>query len=372
MNELIINDNQERFLIGITHGDLNGIGYEIIIKALSDPRITEILTPVVYGHSKVASYHRKSVDVGEFNFHNIKNPDQALDKKINLINCSDEEVRIELGKSTPIAGKMARIALERAVNDLKRGKIHAVVTAPINKENIQSEDFPFPGHTEYFAANFNTRDYLMLMVSGNLRIGVVTGHIPLKDVPSKITPALLESRIRILNRSLLRDFGIRKPKIAILGLNPHAGENGLLGDEESKIITPVLKKLQEDGIWAYGPYPSDGFFGSDTYKKFDGILAMYHDQGLIPFKAIAFENGVNYTAGLPIVRTSPDHGTAYDLAGKDQASPSSMLAAIFLAVDIVRNRRVYDEISSDPLPISAEVEGQEDESPDLETEEPNV
>lgn len=370
MNEISVNESG-KLKIGITHGDLNGIGYEIIIKALSDNRIPELFIPVVYGHSKVASYHRKSLSIGEFNFNIVKNAENAVDKKVNLINIYEHDVKIELGQSTQIAGKLALDALKRAVEDLRKGSIDAVVTAPINKENIQSNEFSFPGHTEFFASSFNSRHHMMMMVSNDLRIGVATGHIPLKDVVDQITPQLIEGKLRIMNYSLLRDFGIRKPKIAVLGLNPHAGESGLLGKEEEEIITPVIRKLQDEDFLIYGPFPADGFFGSNDYRKFDGILAMYHDQGLIPFKSLAFDSGTNFTAGLPIVRTSPGHGTAYDLAGKDQASPSSMLAAIFTAIDIVNYRKMYEEISSEPLPISAEVEGQEDESPDLTEEEHN-
>ncbi len=370
MNERSSKD-PEKLKIGITHGDLNGIGYEIIIKALSDQRITDLLIPVIYGHSKVASYHRKSLNIDEFNFNVIKNPEGAIDKKVNIINCYEHDVKIELGKSTQIAGKLALDALNRAVEDIKKGSIDAIVTAPINKENIQSKEFNFPGHTEFFASAFNSNQQMMLMISKNLRVGVATGHMPLKEVTEHITPELIESKIRILNNSLLRDFGIRKPKIAVLGLNPHAGEMGLLGDEEEKIIKPVIKKLQDENFLVYGPFPADGFFGSNDYQQFDAILAMYHDQGLIPFKALAFDTGTNFTAGLPIVRTSPGHGTAYDLAGKDKAMPDSMLAAIYSAIDITKNRRLYNEISKNPLPVSAEVEGQEDESPDLTEEENN-
>ncbi len=349
-----IAEKESGFKIGITHGDLNSIGYEVIIKALKDQRILELLTPVVYGHSKVASYHRKSVNINEFNFNNVKSASNALEQKVNLINCYEGDVKIELGMMTSIAGSLAFKALECAVEDLKRNNIDAVVTAPINKENIQSEDFHFPGHTEYFASKFGVEDYLMLMVSKNLRIGVLTGHVALKEIHDVLNADLLEKKIKILNDSLVKDFNIQKPKIAVLGLNPHAGEHGLLGEEEENIIIPVVKKLFDNGVFVYGPYPADGLFGSDTYKQFDGILAMYHDQGMIPFKTLAFDEGVNFTAGLPIIRTSPAHGTAYDLAGKNQASCGSMRSAIYLALDILKNRHLYYEMNKDPLPLSSD------------------
>lgn len=349
-------ENSGKFKIGITHGDLNGIGYEVIIKALKDQRLLELFTPLIYGHSKVASYHRKSVSDGDFNFHTVKNASGSIPKKVNLINCYEGDVKIELGVVTSIAGKLAYKALECAVEDLKRNNIDAVVTAPINKENIQSDNFHFPGHTEYFASKFGVEDYLMLMVSDKLRIGVMTGHMAFSKVPEALTEELLENKINILNNSLVKDFNIRKPKIAVLGLNPHAGEHGLLGEEEEKVIKPVVKRMFDQGIYVYGPYPADGLFGSDSYKQFDGILAMYHDQGMIPFKTLAFDEGVNFTAGLPIVRTSPAHGTAYDLAGKDQASSGSMSSAIYLALDILKNRSTYYENNKNPLPVSAENE----------------
>ncbi|MFC2106863.1 4-hydroxythreonine-4-phosphate dehydrogenase PdxA [Bacteroidota bacterium] len=347
-------DKENIFKIGITHGDLNGIGYEVIIKALNDQRLLELFTPVVYGHSKVASYHRKSLSIGDFNFNTVRNASSSISQKVNLVNCFEGDVKIELGTVTSIAGKLAYKALEFAVEDLKRNNIDAVVTAPINKENIQSDSFHFPGHTEYFASKFGVEDYLMLMVSDKLRIGVLTGHMPLKEVPVIISEELLEKKIIILNDSLIKDFNIRKPKIAVLGLNPHAGENGLLGAEEENIIIPVIKKMFDSGIYVYGPYPADGIFGSDAYKQFDGIMAMYHDQGMVPFKTLAFDEGVNFTAGLPVVRTSPAHGTAYDLAGKNQASSGSMRSAIYLALDVLKNRHLYFEINKNPLPFSGD------------------
>ena len=338
--------------IGITHGDVNGIGYEVILKMLSDARLLEMFTPVVYGSSKVASYYKKTLDLGEINFHIIRSADQALDGKANLINISNKEIRIELGESTEVAGEMAFLALEQAVDDLKHGRIDALVTAPINKKNIQREDFHFPGHTEYLAQRFQTSNSLMLMVGSGIRIGVVTGHIPLREVSSQITSTLIMEKLRVFSQALKRDFNILKPKIAVLGLNPHAGDHGVLGLEEDEVIIPALQDALNEGILAFGPYPADGFFGSSVFTQFDGILAMYHDQGLIPFKTMSFDQGVNYTAGLPFVRTSPAHGTAYNIAGKNEASPTSFREAVYLAIDLARNRKMFDEASADPLRYS--------------------
>lgn len=342
-------DSDSKPIIGISTGDVNGIGYEIIIKSLSDSRILEVLTPVVYGLAKVASYHKKSTSVGDFNFNIIKKIDQAHSKKTNLINLHENEVRIEFGKSTTISGEQALLSLESATNDLKSGSIHALVTGPINKKNIQSEVFQFPGHTEYLASKFKSRDYLMLMVSNNLRIGVVTGHIPVKEISNSLTVELILQKIAVLHQSLLVDFGIRAPRIALLGLNPHSGDDGLLGTEEKTVIIPAIEKAREKNYLVFGPYPADGFFGSSTYTKFDGVLAMYHDQGMLPFKTLSFDSGVNYTAGPPFIRTSPAHGTAFEIAGKDIASPDSFRAAMFLACDIYNNRKEYAEISANPL-----------------------
>ena len=339
--------------IGITHGDVNSISYEVILKSLQDSRIFEYFTPVLYGSSKVASYHRKALNMAEIAFNVIRSADQAEDEKLNLVNVITQEVKVDLGQSTDVAGKAAWMALEAATVDLGAGRIDALVTGPINKQNIQSKDFNFPGHTEYLAGKFESRDYLMLMVNDTMRIGVITGHIALREVPAKITEELILQKIRIMNNSLVRDFGIRKPKIAVLGLNPHAGDKGVLGIEEETVIIPAIQKAFEMGMMAFGPYPADGFFGSSSFSQFDGVLAMYHDQGLIPFKSMAFQSGVNFTAGLPVVRTSPAHGTAYELAGKNMASADSFRQAIYLAVDVVRNRRLYDEINSNPLKISA-------------------
>jgi len=340
---------QHKIKVGITHGDINGIGYEVIIKALADSRILEMCTPIVYGSSKVAAYYRKAMDNEIFTFNSINTAKEANPKRPNIINCVSEEVRVELGKSTKIAGEAALAALEAAVIDLKSGAIDVIVTAPINKENIQSSTFNFPGHTEYFAKEFGTKNYLMLMVSDILKVGVVTGHVPLNQVVSLITKEKILSNLRVLQKTLLEDFSIRKPRIAVLGLNPHAGDGGLIGDEEERIILPAVKQANEEGITTLGPYPADGFFGSGEFKKFDATLAMFHDQGLIPFKSFAFESGVNFTAGLPIIRTSPGHGTAYGLAGTGTASEESFRNALYLAIDLFENRKRFSQLSKNPL-----------------------
>jgi len=340
---------QHKIKVGITHGDINGIGYEIIIKALADSRILEMCTPIVYGSSKVAAYYRKAMDNEIFTFNTINTAKEANPKRPNIINCISEEVRVELGKSTKMAGEASFAALEAAVRDLKAGDIDAIVTAPINKENIQSESFKFPGHTEYFAKEFGIKNYLMLMISDILKIGVVTGHIPISQVVASITKENILSNLRVLHKTLLEDFSIRKPRIAVLGLNPHAGDGGVIGDEEEKIILPSIRQANDEGIIAIGPYPADGFFGAGDFKKFDATLAMYHDQGLIPFKSFAFESGINYTAGLPIIRTSPGHGTAYDIAGTGTASEESFRNALYLAIDLFENRKRFNLLSKNPL-----------------------
>ncbi len=341
-------EKERKIRVGITHGDLNGISYEIIIKALEDNRILDMFTPVIYGLSRVLSYNRKNLNAGDFNYNTVRDASFSKSNKVNLVNLSDSEIKIEYGKSVKRSGELAHEALKHAVSDLKSNKINVVVTAPITKENTTSEAFAFPGHTEFFASEFETKDYLMLMVSGNLRIGTITGHVPLADVPTQLTEELITNKLNVLHDSLVRDFGISKPKIALLGLNPHAGENGTIGLEEQSIITPAIIKAKKNGKLVFGPFPADGFFAGD-YLKYDGILAMYHDQGLIPFKTLAFDKGVNFTAGLPIIRTSPAHGTAYDIAGKGIASGESMRSAIYLAVDIHSNRLRYDEMTKSPL-----------------------
>ncbi|MBL6448662.1 4-hydroxythreonine-4-phosphate dehydrogenase PdxA [Fulvivirga sp. 29W222] len=330
---------EDKPVIGITIGDINGIGPEVTIKALRDSRVLNFITPVIYGSSKTLSYYRKALRMDDFNYSHVKEPGQFHLKKVNVVNCWDEMVEINTGAVTPEAGKASFQALLKATKDLKAGLIDAIVTAPINKNNIQNDDFKFAGHTEYFTQNFDAKDSLMFMTSDDLKIGVATGHIPVKHISEVLTKELISRKIGIMEESLRVDFGIKKPKIAVLGLNPHAGEGGLLGKEDIEVINPAIKEFKQKGKLVFGPFPADGFFGKGDYKKFDGILAMYHDQGLIPFKTLAFENGVNYTAGLSIIRTSPDHGTAYDIAGKNEAQETSMRQAIYLARDIYKNRK---------------------------------
>ncbi len=350
----------KRIKIGISHGDVNGISYEVIIKSLMDSRILDLCVPIIYGSPKVAAYHKKALELEDLNMNSIRNAGEASNKRVNIINCIDEEIRVELGKSTKQAGESSYLALKTAVEDLKEKNIDALVTGPINKQNIQSEDFKYSGHTEYLEEAFGVNEVIMLMVSDILKVGVVAGHIPIADLTSFITTEKIISKITTLNHSLQKDFGIRKPKIAVLGLNPHAGDEGLLGSEEKEVIEPAIEKVKASHILAFGPYPADGFFGSGKYTKFDAVLAMYHDQGLIPFKTISGDNGVNYTAGLPIVRTSPAHGTAYEIAGKNEASEESFRNAIYLACDIIKNRELYKEINANPLGSNKSMENAKD------------
>lgn len=335
--------------VGVTIGDMNGVGMEIIMKTFQDNRMLDRITPIVYGSTRLASYYRKALNINNFNFHKIKDASEAQDKKPNLIHLWEEELRINIGESTSTAGEYAFKSLEAATNDLAAGKIDVLITAPINKKNIQSDQFNFPGHTEYLTKLSNADDSLMLMVKDSLRVGTVTNHVQLKDVPSVLSSELIVSKINLLKATLEKDFKILSPKIAVLGLNPHAGEDGMLGEEEKDIIIPAIEQAESGGTLVFGPYPADGFFGSSTFKKFDGVLSMYHDQGLVPFKTIAGGTGVNYTAGLPIVRTSPDHGTAYDIAGKGVASTDSFRNALYLAVDIFENRKYYREVTENTL-----------------------
>ena len=339
----------EKIKLGITQGDINSISYEVIIKALLDNRMFDMCTPIVYGSPKVAAYHRKAIDIENFSFNTIRSPEEANPKRANIINCMDDEVRVELGRSTTQAGEGSYLALEAATQDLADKKIDALVTGPISKYNIQSDRFAFAGHTEFFESRFKSNGVLMLMANELFKVGVVTGHVPLMKVSEYITRDTILNKLRTLNHSLLADFNIRGPRIAVLGLNPHAGDNGLMGDEEQKEIIPAIEAAREENIIALGPFPADGFFGAANYKKFDAVLAMYHDQGLIPFKALMVEGGVNFTAGLPIVRTSPAHGTAYEIAGKGIAEPDSLRKAIYMACDIYNNRENYKEITKDPL-----------------------
>ena len=342
----------DKIKVGISVGDVNGIGLEVIIKTLMDTRILDYCTPIVYGHTKIASFHRKTLAINDFNFNVINSPSTAHDKRPNMINCWEEDVKIELGMANETGGKYALISLERALEDLMAGNIDALVTAPINKHTIQSEAFQFPGHTEYIQEKTGAEDSLMFLISEDLKVGVVTGHIPLSEVAGKITQEKILSKLNLMNNSLKKDFWVQKPKIAVLGLNPHAGDNGLIGNEETQIIIPAIEQANANGILAVGPYSADGFFANKTYAQFDAVLAMYHDQGLIPFKQISFHNGVNFTAGLPVVRTSPDHGTGFDIAGKNKAIENSFREALFEAVNIVKHRRESSDLNSNPLKIS--------------------
>ena len=334
-----------KLVVGITQGDSNGIGYEVIIKSLADERILDSFTPIIYGSSKLMGFYRKTLhNIGPMDINVIQSAADAKQKKINLVNCLPDSIYAEPGQSTPDAAKNAIMSLRAAVKDLKEGLIDVLVTGPINKRAMNAEGFSSTGHTEYLQAEFGMPDVTMIMVSDRIKIGVVTGHIPLKDVPGSLTKENILKNLRIMNASLERDFGITSPKIAVLGLNPHCGDGGLLGDEEQNIILPAVQEAVSEGIQAFGPYSPDGFFGMGNYSRFDATLAMYHDQGLAPFKALAFADGVNFTAGLPVVRTSPDHGTAYEMAGRDEADPRSMMQAIYTAIDIFRHRLQYDTL----------------------------
>ena len=342
-----------RLRVGITHGDFNGVGYEVILKMLDDPRILELCTPVVYGSAKIAAYYRKGLELA-FNipFNQIQQASQARTDAVNIVNVIGQEAHIAPGESTPEAGEAAFIALERAVADLKEGTIDVLLTAPINKANIQSDTFRFAGHTEYLAsACGDGAEPLMILFNDRIRVALVTTHLPLAKIAEAITKDAIVAKLQLFNQSLTADFAIVKPRIAVLSLNPHAGDGGLLGAEEKEIIAPAIERARNQlKIHAFGPYPADGFFGNGLYTKFDGVLAMYHDQGLAPFKTLAMESGVNFTAGLPYVRTSPDHGTGYDIAGKGVASEASMRAALYAAIDIFRSRRTHEEMTASPLP----------------------
>ncbi len=342
----------KKVIIGITHGDINGIGYEVILKTLADNNVYDSFVPVIYGSAKVAAFHRKLCDIQNINLNVINSVEDAHAKKINIINCTDDELKVEPGRSTEEAGKAAFSALERATADLNRGALQAIVTAPINKNNIQSKDFHFPGHTEYLEEKFGTgTPALMLLINDVMRVAVVTGHIPVKDIPAKLTSELILEKLTVFNSALKSDFTVVKPRIAVLGLNPHAGDEGVIGNEEQTVIIPAMKEAEKKGICCFGPYAADGFFGSGHFSKFDGILAMYHDQGLAPFKTISMESGVNYTAGLSVIRTSPAHGTAYEIAGQNKASEESFRQALWMACDIYHNRTQNKEIAKNPLKV---------------------
>ena len=339
----------EKLKIGVSIGDINGIGLEVILKTLSNRRITETCVPVIYGSSKIVSYHRNIVGIEEFKFQSLRTADKLHTDKINIINCWQENVNITLGKITEAGGQYALTSLKRSVEDLQRGMIDALVTGPINKKAMEMAKFAYPGHTEFLLDEFNAKDCLMFMVSDDLKIGLVTNHEPITKVASLITKGRVMQKLKMMNDTLKMDFGIEKPTIAVLGLNPHAGDGGVIGTEEETIIRPAIIEAKKKGVLAFGPYPADGFFGTSNYKKYDAILAMYHDQGLIPFKSLTFGTGVNYTAGLPIVRTSPDHGTGFDIAGQNLADPTSFRKALFQAIDIHRNRSAYLSMHENPV-----------------------
>lgn len=348
-----------KIVVGITQGDSNGIGYEVIIKALADPRILEQFTPVIYGSSKLFGFYRKTIpEVEQMDTNAISSASEAHPKRVNIVNCLPDNTFAEPGEATAESAKGAMLALEAAIKELKEGKIDVLVTGPINKKAMSNEGFGFPGHTEYIQNAFGVKDVTMLMVSHRLKLGVVTGHIPLKDVAKNITEEKILSKLRLMNESLKKDFMVNMPRIAVLSLNPHSGDGGLLGTEEQDIIIPAIKKATEEGILAYGPFSPDGYFGLGHYEKFDATLAMYHDQGLSPFKALSFEDGVNFTAGLPVIRTSPDHGTAFEMAGRDEADPRSMRSAIFTAIDIFRNRLDWEDLQEGKMEVR-HLEGQE-------------
>lgn len=339
----------KKIRIGISIGDINGIGIEIILKTFSDSRMLSFCTPIIFGSSKTISFHKKIIDI-DLPINGITALNDVIENKINLFNVWKEEVDIKIGEPTKDAGKYAYLSLEKAVDALKNKEIDVLVTAPINKDNIQSESFKFQGHTEYLEANLEGES-LMILMTDTLRVGLITGHIPIGKVSKTITPKLIKNKIAIMHQTLLQDFKINKPKIAILGLNPHCGDNGVIGNEDKDIVQPTIEEIQKTGKLIFGPYAADSFFGSEAYKKFDGVLAMYHDQGLAPFKTLSFGKGVNFTAGLSEIRTSPDHGTAYEIAGKGEADESSFKEALFAAISIYSNRREYIELTKDVLKI---------------------
>jgi 4-hydroxythreonine-4-phosphate dehydrogenase len=340
----------KKIRVGITSGDINGIGLEVTIKALQDARVYEHCTPIIYASEAVMKTHMETLKLEGFHFKSIKDLDQVDANKVNVLNTWEDTPEVALGTSTKVGGTYAFQSLKAAVEDLASTKIDVLVTSPIDKKNIQSDEFAFPGHTEFLADYANEENPLMILCHEGLRVALATGHMALEDVSNKLSSDLIERKLDTLNKSLTQDFGIHRPRIAVLGLNPHNSDNGLMGDQEAQVISPAINNAKEAGILAFGPYPADGFFGSPQRGKFDGILAMYHDQGLAPFKALAFDEGINFTAGLPIVRTSPDHGVAFDIAGRNQASERSMRQAISVACDIFKQRQHYREISSNPLP----------------------
>jgi 4-hydroxythreonine-4-phosphate dehydrogenase len=338
---------EEKIKIGISVGDLNGIGTEVILKTFKDPRMLELCTPIIFGSTKILSIQKKHFDI-EAKFHGIPSADKAQHGKINVVNVWRESIDIEYGTSSEEAGKFAIKSFVEATNALKEGTIDILVTAPINKHNVQSDDFKFPGHTDYLGQALEG-DSLMLMVNDSLRIGLLTDHVAVKDVSAAITPELIKKKVNIIYNTLQQDFGISKPKIAVLGINPHVGDNGVIGVEDDEVLKPTLEEIKHSGKLVFGPYAADSFFASSNYKNFDAILAAYHDQGLIPFKTLSFGQGVNFTAGLNKIRTSPDHGTAYEIAGKNEADPNSFKEAVFTGIQIFKSRNTYNEIAKNPL-----------------------
>ena len=341
--------NQTKPIIGISCGDLNGIGIELIIKTFSDNRILEHCTPVIFASNKAINFYRKSVPEINFTYQSTKDLNRINAKQVNLFNCWEEEVAINPGQLSDVAGKYAALSLQTAVAALKQKQIDGLVTAPIHKKNIQSPEFSFTGHTPYLKSIFGVTDVAMMLCAGNFRVALVTEHVPVSDITKHITKEKIISKLNIVYQSLQKDFGIDKPRIAVLGLNPHAGDEGIIGSEEEAIIKPAIKEAKNNNMLVVGPYSSDAFFARRSFERFDAVLAMYHDQGLIPFKSLAVGEGVNYTAGLPAVRTSPDHGVAFDIAGKDKADASSFIAAVFECIDIINRRNEYEENRKNPL-----------------------
>lgn len=340
----------ENVIVGISIGDLNGIGSEVVLKTFEDTRMLEFCTPVIFANVKLLSFIKKTLGLMEINLHGIDKMDQLVHGKINVLNVWKEGVNVDFGVNNETVGKYAIKSFTEATAALKNKEIDVLVTAPINKYNIQSEEFKFPGHTDYLNQELEG-DALMLMVHDNLRIGLLTDHLPVNEVASHLTEELIRKKLITINNTLKQDFMVNVPKIAVLCLNPHCGDNGVIGDEDDKLLKPALKKLFEEGVHVFGPFPADGFFGNGLYEKYDAVIATYHDQGLVPFKTLSFGSGVNYTAGLEGIRTSPDHGTAYDIAGKGEADFNSFKEAVYLALDVFNNRNEYREITKNPLKI---------------------
>ncbi len=344
----------EKLRVGITMGDINGVGPEILIKAFHDPRLKEMCVPILYGSSRVINIYRKILKINKFHYVVVNKPKQAQFRKLNVIDCGPDMDRIDIGKPSEVGGKAAYMAIKKAVEDAKHSEIDVLVTMPVDKATFQMQDESFVGHTELLTEAFGKQESLMLMVSEDFRIGVATNHIPIQNVARNLSTQRIVKKVKIMDACLKRDFNIQRPVIAILGLNPHAGDSGLIGQEEQEVIIPAIQALQSEGILAQGPFPADGFFGSLAYKNFDGIMAMYHDQGLIPFKLIVGYAGVNFTAGIPFIRTSPDHGVAYDIAGQDKADPESFLQALYLAIDVHRNRKLNNDLVKNQLKQSTD------------------